>query len=93
MAQRKENNSEKRTTRLSLAITPTAYSAISSLAQIHKTTVNDLVNDVFEQLAKKNAVTIERFNNAIAQARADAIANSDLKVDLDQKGGDLDAQN
>ena len=77
---------EKRTTRLSLAITPSAFAAISSLAQIHSTTINDLVNEVFEQLAKKNAMTIAKFNNAVIQARAEAVANSDLTVDLEQKG-------
>ena len=69
---RKENDDEKRTERLSLALTPIMHADITTLARMQGVSVNDFVAHVLELVAKKNQAVIEEFE-AARQRTADKI--------------------
>ena len=66
-----KNSFEKRTERVSLVLTPEAYQAVATLAQIQGTSVNNLIASILDSVIEKNATVIEKFNTALTEARAD----------------------
>ena len=56
---------EKKTVRVSLMMTPALYADISTLAQIKRTTINDLVCSLATQVVKKNRQTIDDASSAM----------------------------
>lgn len=69
--QRNQNRENMRTERVSLVLTPAAYDGLAALAQIRCTSVNDILNNMVEKLIAKNSGVIERYNEALANARAE----------------------
>lgn len=69
--QRNQNRENMRTERVSLVLTPAAYDGLAALAQIRCASVNDILNNMVEKLIAKNSGVIERYNEALANARAE----------------------
>lgn len=65
------NSSETRNERVSLVLTPNAYQAVATLAQIQGISVNNLIASILDGVIEKNVTVIEKFNAALTEARAD----------------------
>ena len=58
---------QKKSARVSLLMTPAFYNDVSTLAQIQKTSLNDLFLSAAEQLVKKNRRAIDEVQEVMAR--------------------------
>lgn len=85
------DSKEKRSERISLALTKSAFDGVKTLAAMQSISVNDLIASLVESVVKKNAPVIEEFNTA----QKSFVTRLDLNFDSGTvgNGGDNNAEN
>lgn len=87
---KKLSDSEKKSARVSLLMTPKLFDDVTTLAQILKVSVNDLFCSLAAQAVKKNRPAIDRVQSVIEDVAGTVSLPLDFdELDADVEGGEL----